>query len=320
MAIYTYTCNKSMINTCFSSSDGDMLIVPEMGTLRFQTELGDLVVHPGHIIVIPRGIRFAVRFVDQEAPSTVIYDGAARGYILEVYSGAFELPDLGLIGANGLANPRDFRYPTASFTDEQGEYLAVTKFQGGIFKCRLANSPFDVVAWHGNYAPFAYDLSLFSPVNSVLFDHSDPSIFTVLTVPSASAGVSVADFVIFPPRWATQEDTFRLPYFHRNCMSEYMGVIFGSYEGKDGTKFGPGASTLHSTMAPHGPDAATFHQALANPHGDQPRRLTANNLAFMFETYKMLKLTDFAMTTEYRDCTYCASWHGLERMFNRSRA
>lgn len=320
LAIYTYTCNKSMINTCFSSSDGDMLVVPEMGTLRFQTELGDLVVRPGEIIVIPRGIRFAVRFVDVDAPSTVIYDGAGRGYILEAYSGCFELPNLGPIGANGLANARDFRYPSASFTDEQVEYLSVTKFQGGIFKCRLLSSPFDVVAWHGNYAPFAYDLSLFSPVNSVLFDHSDPSIFTVLTVCSSSPGIALADFVIFPPRWSTQEDTLRLPYFHRNCMSEFMGVISGSYEAKDGSKFGPGASTLHSTMAPHGPDAASFHKALATPHGDQPRRLPSSNLAFMFETYKMLKLTDFAMTTEYRDVGYSSSWHGLERMFNRNRA
>lgn len=309
-----------MINTCFSSSDGDMLIVPEMGTLRFQTELGDLVVHPGHIIVIPRGIRFCVRFVDQDSPSTVIYDGAARGYILEVYSGSFELPNLGPIGANGLANARDFRYPTASFTDDQVEYLSVTKFQGGIFKCRLPSSPFDVVAWHGNYAPFAYDLSLFCPVNTVLFDHADPSIFTVLTVPSPTPGVAIVDLVIFPPRWATQEDTMRLPYFHRNCMSEFMGIIFGNYEARDGTKFGPGASTLHSTMAPHGPDAVSYHKALAAPHGDQPRRMASTNLAFMFETYKMLKLTDFAMTTEYRDVGYSSSWHGLERLFNRNRA
>lgn len=297
-----------------------MLIVPELGTLRFQTELGDLVVPPGHIAVIPRGIRFAVKFVNQDSPSTIVYDGAARGYILEVYSGCFELPQLGPIGANGLANARDFRYPTASFTDEEVEYLAVTKFQGGIFKCRLSSSPFDVVAWHGNYAPFAYDLSLFSPVSSVLFDHADPSVNTVLTVPSATPGVAVADFVIFPPRWAAQEDTFRLPYFHRNVMSEFMGVIFGSYEAKDGSKFGPGASTLHSTMAPHGPDAASFHKAMATPHGDQPQRHPATNLAFMFETHKMLKLTDFAMTTEYRDASYASGWHGLERMFNRNRA
>lgn len=319
LAIYTYTANKSMINCCFSSSDGDMLIVPEKGILRFQTELGDIVVPPGHIIVIPRGIRFAVKFFSQESPSSVVYDGAARGYVLESYSGCFELPNLGPIGSNGLANPRDFRYPTASFTDEVTEYLSITKFQGGIFKCRLFNSPFDVVAWHGNYAPFAYDLSLFCPVNSVLFDHSDPSVFTVLTVPSPVDGLAVVDFVIFPPRWMTQEDTFRLPYFHRNCMSEFMGVIFGTYDAKDGSKFGPGASTLHSTMAPHGPDAVSYHRSMSSPHGDGPRRMSSNDLAFMFETSKMLKLTDFAMTTEYRDETYTTCWHALERTFNRNR-
>lgn len=307
-----------MIHSCFSSSDGDMLIVPQEGILRFQTELGDLVVEPGHIIVIPRGIRFAVKFVDVDDPNKIMYDGAARGYILEVYSGSFELPTLGVIGANGLANSRDFRYPTAAFVEEQVEYLSIIKFQGGIFKCRLPSSPFDVVAWHGNYSPFAYDLSLFCPVNSVLFDHSDPSIFTVLTVPSAITGTSIADFIIFPPRWTTQEDTFRLPYFHRNCMSEFMGIIRGSYEAKDGNKFGPGSSTLHSTMAPHGPDMESYHQAMTNYHGDQPRRLSSDNLAFMFETSKMLKLTNFAMITEYRDQSYSSVWHGLERTFDRN--
>lgn len=307
------------MDSCFSSSDGDMLIIPEKGTLRFQTELGDLVVPPGHIIVIPRGIRFAVKFIHPDSPNRVVFNGAARGYVLEVYSGSFQLPDLGLIGANGLANPRDFRYPTAAFAEENGHYLSITKFQGDMFTSKLYSSPFDVVAWHGNYAPFAYDLSLFCPVNSVLFDHSDPSIFTVLTVPSAIPGVAVADFVIFPPRWAAQEDTFRLPYFHRNCMSEYMGVIFGTYEAKDGGKFGPGASTLHSIMAPHGPDTVSYREAMTNHHADQPRRLSSSNLSFMFETSKMLKLTGFAMTTEYRDREYAASWNGLETPFDRNR-
>ncbi|CDF37883.1 homogentisate 1,2-dioxygenase [Chondrus crispus] len=314
LAIYTYTANKSMINCCFSSSDGDMLIVPEKGTFRFQTELGDLVVPPGHIVVIPRGIRFAVKFFDQESPGSTIYDGAARGYVLEVYSGSFELPNLGPIGANGLANPRDFRYPTASFDDKTVEYLSITKYQGGIFKCRLFSSPFDVVAWHGNYAPFAYDLSLFCPMNSVRFDHPDPSIFTVLTVPGPIEGLAVADFVIFPPRWSSQENTFRLPYFHRNCMSEYMGVIFGAYEAKDSQRFGPGCSTLHAAMAPHGPDAASFKRYMRSL-ADTPTRSSSNELAFMFETSKMLKLTDFAMTTEYRDTSYPSCWNGLEGKF-----
>lgn len=317
LSIYTYTANRSMIDESFSSSDGDMLIVPQLGVLRFRTELGDLVVQPGHIIVIPRGIRFSVMFVNLESPTSVVYEGIARGYVLEVYSGPFELPNLGLIGANGLANPRDFRYPTAAFVDENIQHLAITKFQGQTFKCTLFSSPFDVVAWYGNYAPYAYDLNLFSPVNSVLFDHSDPSIFTVLTVPSSTPGMSIADFVIFPPRWAVQEDTFRLPYFHRNCMSEYMGVISGTYEAKDGTKFGPGASTLHSIMAPHGPDTVSFQTAMTNHHGDQPARILSNQLAFMFESCKMLKLTDFAMNSKYRDREYPKEWEGLPRMFDR---
>lgn len=313
-----YICTKSMVNTCFSSSDGDMLIVPETGTLRFQTELGDLVVPPGHIIVIPRGIRFSVKFLeDSGVPNQPNLDGAARGYVLEVYNGSFELPPLGLIGANGLANPRDFRYPVAAFVDEPLEFLSITKFQGGIFKCVLPGSPYDVVAWHGNYAPFAYDLSLFSPVNTVLFDHADPSIFTVLTVPSPMPGVAVADFVLFPPRWATQENTMRLPYFHRNCMSEFMGVISGTYEAKDGQAFGPGCASLHSAMAPHGPDAASLHRELARPEPGQPQRMSSDNLAFMFETYKMLKLSDHAMTSEHRDTTYTSGWLQMPCLFDR---
>lgn len=306
-----------MVNTCFSSSDGDMLIVPETGTLHFQTELGDLVVPPGHIIVIPRGIRFSVRLLDSNSPDLPVLDGAARGYILEVYSGSFELPALGLIGANGLANPRHFRYPVAAFTEEHTEFLSITKFQGGIFKCHLFGSPFDVVAWHGNYAPFAYDLSLFCPVNTVLFDHADPSIFTVLTVPSPVPGIAVADFVLFPPRWATQENTMRLPYFHRNCMSEFMGVINGTYEAKDNKAFGPGSASLHSAMASHGPDAVSLHKELARTAPGQPQRLSSNNLAFMFETYKMLKLSDFAMTTEHRDTSYASGWLQVPCLFNR---
>lgn len=312
-----YTCNRSMVNTCFSSSDGDMLVVPETGILLFRTELGNLVVPPGHIIVVPRGIRFSVQFTGPDALECPV-DGTARGYILEVFSGSFELPTLGLVGANGLANPRDFRYPTASFTDEQVEFLSITKFQGAMFKCRIPSSPFDVVAWHGNYAPFAYDLSLFCPVNTVLFDHADPSIFTVLTVPSPLPGVAVADFVIFPPRWATQQGTMRLPYFHRNCMTEFMGVISGSYEAKDNKSFGPGSATLHSAMAPHGPDAVSVQRALSKNNPDEPERPAANNLAFMFETYYMVKISDFAITTEFRDDSYVSSWHQIPCSFDRN--
>lgn len=299
-----------MVNTCFSSSDGDMLIVPELGTLFIQTELGNLCVPPGHVTVIPRGIRFAIWLYDNVSKA-VADNGSARGYVLEVFSGSFELPDLGLIGANGLANPRDFRYPVAAYVANAPASVSLTKFQGHMFKSDLPGSPFDVVAWHGNYAPFAYDLSLFCPVNSVLFDHMDPSIFTVLTVPSSSQGTAVADFVIFPPRWATQEDTFRLPYYHRNCMSEYMGVILGSYEAKEGGKFRPGASTLHSLMAPHGPDFKSWEAFMAKEDHNDPTRMSSNDLAFMFETNHMLKLSAFAMDSLPRDEEYISCWRKL---------
>lgn len=285
LSVYNYAANKSMQNKAFYNSDGDFLIVPQQGSLSIRTEFGIIIVEPREIAVIQRGIKFAVSVSE-----------SCRGYILETYKGHFELPTLGPIGANGLANPRDFDTPTASFEDRDVEnYCLVNKYMGSLFEASMTHSPFDVVAWHGNYAPYKYDLRKFMTINSVSFDHPDPSIYTVLTCPSDEPGTAVADFVIFPPRWTVMDHTFRPPYYHRNCMTEYMGMIYGQYDAKKAGKggFQPGGASLHSCMSAHGPDRATFLAASAAPL--QPQYL-GDGLAFMFETCYMLRLHPQAMT------------------------
>eukprot|EP00899_Mesostigma_viride_P010042 jgi/Mesvir1/19039/Mv12802-RA.1 len=260
MAVHMYAFNKGMRDKCLANADGDFLFVPQMGPLKITTEFGILDVAPGEFCVVQAGMRFSVDLQPEV--------DRGRGYILEVFGNHFTLPDLGPIGSNGLANPRDFLTPEAWFEDrkveitakggsQRGGFLVIHKFLGKLFAARQAFSPFNVVAWHGNYAPYKYDLARFCPINSVSFDHPDPSVFTVLTCPSARPGTALADFVVFPPRWTVAEHTFRPPYYHRNTMSEFMGLIRGVYEGKaDG--FQPGGASLHSCYTPHGPDTATF--------------------------------------------------------------
>jgi len=302
ISVYVYTANTSMKEKCFYNSDGDFLIVPQQGRLDIQTEFGWLEVSPGEICVIQRGIKFLVR----------VPDGPSRGYILEVFGGHFQIPDLGPIGANGLANPRDFLSPVAAFEEVEVKFSIFCKFQGKLFSAVTGRSPFDVVAWHGNYCPYKYDLALFNTVNSVSYDHLDPSIFTVLTCPSAEPGVAVADFVIFPPRWCVQERTFRPPYYHRNCMSEFMGLIRGVYEAKQ-EGFLPGGGSLHSCMIPHGPDATTFEKAIETEL--KPVKIPNDTLAFMFESTYLLKVTDYASKNQLDD-DYYKCWEGLKSHFN----
>uniref|UniRef100_A0A803QD32 Homogentisate 1,2-dioxygenase n=1 Tax=Cannabis sativa TaxID=3483 RepID=A0A803QD32_CANSA len=271
-AIHMYTANKSMENSAFCSADGDFLVVPQKGRLWITTECGRLQVSPGEIAVLPQGFRFSV-----DLP-----DGPSRGYVAEIFGTHFQLPDLGPIGANGLAAPRDFLAPTAWFDESHRPgYTIVQKFGGELFTAKQDFSPFNVVAWHGNYVPYKYDLSKFCPYNTVLFDHSDPSINTVLTAPTDKPGVALLDFVIFPPRWLVAEHTFRPPYYHRNCMSEFMGLIHGGYEAKaDG--FLPGGSSLHSCMTPHGPDTKTYEATIAQGNEAGPFRIK-DTMAFMVE-------------------------------------
>jgi homogentisate 1,2-dioxygenase len=305
LAIHVYTCNQSMKDKAFCNSDGDFLIVPQEGDLLIRTEFGFLHVPPRHIAVIQRGIKFAVHV-----------SGPSRGYILEVFNGHFRLPDLGPIGANGLANPRDFESPTASYENRECKFTIVQKYLGKLFHACVDFSLFNVVAWFGNYVPYRYNLDAFAPVNSVRVDHMDPSIFTVLTCPTTEPGVACADFVIFPPRWAVQESTFRPPYYHRNCMSEFMGNICGKYEAKpDG--FQPGGASLHSCMVGHGPDATTFKKA-SNAKLD-PIKLPDDSLAFMFESTYIMKLTDYGSKAP-KDEDYYKCWEDLPQLFNPSKS
>lgn len=304
IAIHIYACNAPMNNKCLYNSDGDFLIVPQQGILKITTELGKLVVKPNEFCVIQSGIRFSVHV-----------DEPSRGYILEVYDAHFILPNLGPIGANGLANPRDFETPVACFEDlEVASYTVVAKFQGQLHASQITHSPFDVVAWHGNYAPYKYNLANFNVINSVSFDHCDPSIFTILTCPSTRPGIAIADFVCFPPRWQVQEHTFRPPYYHRNCMSEFMGLLFGNYEAKEGLN--PGGATLHSMMTPHGPDRACFEQA--SKAKLEPQRLADGTQSFMFETSLGLAVTKWGFEEPRVDKDYTKCWADLPKMFNIS--
>jgi len=302
VAVHIYTCNSNMEKKAFYNSDGDFLLVPQQGVLKIKTEFGKMEVQPNEICVISQGMRFAI---DVEGPS--------RGYILEVYGVHFQLPDLGPIGANGLANPRDFLTPVAHYEQLNDEFQIISKYQGKLFVAQQDHSPFDVVAWHGNYVPYKYDLDKFMVINAVKYDHADPSIFTVLTAQSVRPGVAIADFVIFPPRWSVQEGTFRPPYYHRNCMSEFMGIIKGSYEAKVGSK--PGSATLHSIMTPHGPDASTF--TAASNAELKPEIIATGCQAFMFETSLSMSLTEWGnKSCECVDDEYYKCWQGLKALFN----
>jgi len=299
IGIHLYSANRSMECRVFQDSDGELLIVPQQGVLHIATELGQMDVPPGHIALIPRGLRFAVAL-----------DGPSRGYVCENYGAPFQLPDLGPIGSNGLANPRDFETPVAWFEDVEGEYEIVQKFQGRLWRTAIDHSPFDVAAWHGNSAPCRYDLARFNTIGTVSFDHPDPSIFTVLTSPSEIAGTANCDFVIFPPRWLVAEDTFRPPWFHRNVMSEFMGLVHGAYDAKEGGGFEPGGASLHNQMNGHGPDAETHRRASTSEL--KPVKL-ADTLAFMFESRWVIRPTVAAMKlpglqTDYDDC-----WQGFEK-------
>jgi homogentisate 1,2-dioxygenase len=300
-AVHIYTANRSMSGRFFFNADGEMLIVPQLGKLRFFTELGILEVAPGELCLIPRGLKFRVELLETQA----------RGYICENYGLGFRLPDLGPIGANGLANPRDFLYPVAAFEDVEGSFQSLCKFQGHLWSARMNHSPLDVVGWHGNYAPCKYDMANFNCINSVSFDHPDPSIYTVLTAPTAMPGMANVDFVIFPPRWMVAEHTFRPPWFHRNAMNEFMGLIQGQYDAK-AEGFIPGSASLHSCMQGHGPDAETYERAESahlKPH------FLGETLAFMFETQLVLHPTQFALETEALQRNYFQVWQSLKKRF-----
>jgi len=301
IATHIYAANTAMTRRSFQNNDGEMLIIPEYNSARFVTELGILIAEPGEIVVIPKGVRFRVELVD----------GPIRGYIAENYGPPLTLPERGPIGANCLANARDFLYPLAAYEDLEEEYELFAKHQGKLYHTTLPHSPFDVVAWHGNYAPYKYDLKRFAPVGATLFDHPDPSIFTVLTSPSETAGTANMDFVIFPDRWLVMEDSFRPPWYHMNVMSEFMGLIYGVYDAKPGG-FVPGGMSLHNALIPHGPDSEAFEKASASTLA--PEKLSGT-MAFMFETRYVQQPTSFATEQATLDAAYVDCWNALERKF-----
>ena len=305
MAIHIYACNKGMGERYFYSADGEMLIVPEMGRLGILTELGLIQIGPGSVAVIPRGLKFKV----EPAPD----DSQCRGYICENYGQQFRLPDLGPIGANGLANSRDFETPVAWYEDVEGDFELIAKFGGNLWSCQIDHSPLDVVAWHGNYAPYRYDLKKFNTIGSISFDHPDPSIFTVLTSPSGEAGVANCDFVIFPDRWLVAENTFRPPWYHRNYMSEYMGLIYGAYDAKE-TGFVPGGGSLHNQMSAHGPDLEAFEKA---SNADLKPQKLEGTMAFMFESRYIIRPTKFAMECSELQNDYFEVWQRLTKNFGK---
>ncbi len=294
IAVHIYRANLS--SRIFYNADAEMLFVPQQGSVQFQTEFGLLDIAPGEIVVVPRGIKFRMT-----------HDGFVNGYLCENYGAPFALPELGPIGANGLANARDFLYPAAWFEQDNKPTEIITKYAGKFWHTHTAASPLNVVAWHGNYAPYKYDLARFNTINTVSFDHPDPSIFTVLTSPSEIAGTANCDFVIFPPRWLVAEHTFRPPWFHRNCMSEYMGLIHGAYDAK-AAGFVPGGGSLHNAFSAHGPDVATFNKASTAKLEPQ---YVANTMAFMFESRFHLEPSQQAMKHPSLQTNYDQVWQGF---------
>jgi len=305
MAAHVYAATQAMVDDYFYDADGELLIVPQIGKLEIATELGIIAIGPGEIAVVPRGVKFKVGLLD----------GPSRGYVCENYGAKFTLPPRGPIGANCLANARDFKTPTAHYEDKETPCHMIVKWCGGFHRALIGHSPLDVVAWHGNYAPYKYDLRAFAPVGAILFDHPDPSIFTVLTAPSGEPGVANVDFVIFPERWLVAEHSFRPPWYHMNIMSEFMGLIHGQYDAK-AEGFAPGGMSLHNCMLPHGPDAQAFDKASFAEL--KPQKL-ADTLAFMFETRYPQHVTDYAAKLPTLQSNYADCWRGLEKHFDPNR-
>ena len=303
MGIHLYAANRSMRQRYFYCADGELLFIPQLGELLLRTECGVLELRVGEIAVIPRGMKFAVDLLTD----------TARGYLAENYGASLTLPERGPVGANGYANDRDFQYPQAAFEDLEGDFELLCKFAGHFYRAPIDHSPLDVVAWTGNSAPYKYELARFNVMGTVSYDHPDPSIYTVLSSPSDTPGVAGIDFVIFPPRWMVAEDTFRPPWYHRNVMSEFMGLIEGKYDAKE-QGFVPGGSSLHNCMSPHGPEAAAFEKASsAELKPDRYR----DTMAFMLESRYVIQPTQWALETELRQRDYIRCWDGIKKNFHQ---
>ena len=298
VAVHLYRANRSM-ERIFVCNDGELMIVPQLGPLLLSTELGKLSAAPGEIAVVPRGVKFKVELLERQA----------RGYVCENYGAPFRLPELGPLGSQGLAQPRDFLAPVAAYEDNDAPCEVVSKFMGGLWSAQWKHSPLDVVAWHGRYTPYKYDLARFMVINTVSHDHADPSIFTVLTSPSGAPGVANCDLVIFPPRWLVAEHTFRPPWFHRNVMSELMGLVRGVYDAK-AEGFLPGGISIHNCFSAHGPDLTTYKQASS---ADLRPQKIEDTLAFMWESRYVFRPTQYALSLRELQKDYDAVWDGFKK-------
>lgn len=300
-AIHVYAANRSMTDRFFYDANGELLIVPQLGALILHTEMGTLDVVPGEICLVPRGVTFRVELVD----------GQARGYICENYGQHFRLPELGPIGTFGLANSRDFLAPVAAFEDREGDFRLVAKYGGGMWEAEIDHSPLNIVAWRGNYVPYKYDLNRFQCINTVTFDHPDPSIYCVLASPTAVPGVSNVEIGCFPPRWSVAEHTFRPPPFHRNVASEFLGLVSGQYIGK-GEGFAPGSASLHNCMSGHGPDSDAFERG---SNAELKPQFLTDTMVFLFETRLPICPTPFSLQTDLLERDYYTHWQGLKKHF-----
>ena len=301
-AIHVYVANRSMRDRFFYDADGELLIVPQLGRLRFHTELGVLEIAPGEIAVLPRGIKFRVELVDSDS---------ARGWVCENYGQQLRLPDLGPIGTSGLANARDFLAPVAAYEDREGDFRVVAKYGGGVWEAEIDHSPLDIVAWRGNYLPYKYDLTRFQCINTVTYDHPDPSIYCVLSSPTTIPGTANVELGCFPPRWSVADHTFRPPPFHRNVASEFLGLIQGQYIGK-AEAFAPGTASLHNCMSGHGPDAEAYERGR---NAELQPTFLDNTMTFVFETMLPVRPTRFALETDALERDYYTHWQSLKKHF-----
>jgi homogentisate 1,2-dioxygenase len=309
-ALHWFTANRSMDNRAFCNADGDFLLVPQLGELTLVTELGVLEVGTGQIALLPRGLRYSV----------VLRSPAARGFIAEVYGRHFELPERGVIGANGLADARHFRTSTAWFEDrlELG-YRITSKLGGVLYDAQQDYSPYDVVAWHGNYVPYVYDLAAFVPVSNVRVDHPDPSIYSVVSCPLDETGSNLLDLIVFPPRWDPTEHTFRPPFFHRNATMEWNAVVRS--DSSDGALFESGVSFLTPPMTPHGVTSAAVERAfrLDEATAAVPHRSSDQSLWIQFESSLPLQLSPLAREPSRAILDWPTVWGAYRNHFRPQR-
>ncbi|RSL87550.1 hypothetical protein CDV31_016235 [Fusarium ambrosium] len=326
VAIWLFHVNKDMPpQTVFSSQDGEALIVPQTGALDIQTEYGKLLVRQQEIAVIPRGIKYRVTLPEGKE---------ARGYVLELYQGHFRLPELGIIGSIGLANPRDFQVPTASFdgkiesqgdtqvavaNDGRGEWTIISRLDTKLWFATQDSTPFDVAGWQGTLYPYKYDVRRFNYIGNLNYDHADPSVFVVLTSQSygKEPGTAVVDFAAVGEHWHPAQHTLRVPWYHRNTASEFVFPIIAEQDPKSrlntSDTFGPWGAWLNANMVTHGSNEQEYAEWQAKDTLTPMKLQDFGVTSAIIETEATLLLTDWAFeaaTKNFKDQTN-AAFEGL---------